>query len=76
MLERGMAIAVVSCTLLRVLENLVRFVDFLEAVFGFLITRIAIRMVLHGLFAERRLDVGLARGAIDRQSFVVTALGH
>jgi hypothetical protein len=33
-------------------------------------------MTLHRLLAERRLDIDLSRGALDRKRFVVTAFGR
>ena len=75
-LEGGVAETVVGRALVRVFEDLVGFVDFLEAVLGFLVAGIAIGMADHGLLAEGGLDVAVARGAFDRESFVVAALGH
>ena len=64
-LERGMAIAIIGGALVRVLQDLVGFVDFLEAVLGVLVARIAIRMAHHRLLAESGLDVTVACGALD-----------
>src|SRR5690606_22511980 len=44
--EGGMSETVVGCALLRILEDLVRFADFLEAVFTLRVAGIAIGMVL------------------------------
>ena len=71
-----MAEAVIGRALVGVLEDLVGLVDFLEAVLGVLVAGIAVRMTLHRLLAEGDLDVAVACGALDRQRFVVAALGH
>src|SRR3984957_5890383 len=52
LLERGMAKTVIGRALVGILEDLVGLVDFLEPVFGFGITRVAVRMVLHRVFAK------------------------
>ncbi len=50
--EGGMAEAIIGRTLVRVLEDLVRLVDFLEAELAALVARIAVRMPLHRELAE------------------------
>ena len=52
LLERGMAVAVIGRALVGVLQDLVGLVDFLEAVLGIVVARIAIRMRLHRQLAE------------------------
>ena len=66
-LECGMAETVIGGALVRVLEDLVGLVDFLEAMLGVLIAGIAVRMTLHRQLAEGGFDVGIARGALDRR---------
>src|SRR5256885_7222609 len=70
-----MAIAVIGGALIAVLEDLVGFVDFLELHFAGGIARILVRMPFHRELAEGRLELGLVRGPIDFQGFVVAALG-
>ena len=53
-LEGGMAEPVIGGALLRVLQRLVGFVDFLELVLAGVIARIAVGMELHGELAESR----------------------
>ena len=76
LLERGVTEAVIGRALIRVLQDLVGFVEFLETVLGVLVARIAIRVELHRLFAKGGLDVAVARGPFDREGLVVAALGH
>ena len=76
LLERGMAEAVVGGALVGVLEDVVGLVDFLELVLAVLVAGIAVRVTLHRELAIGRLELGVARGALDRQDFVVAALGH
>ena len=59
--------AIIGRALVGVLEDLIGFVDFLEAVFGILVALIAIRMALHRLLAESGLDITVSRGAFDRE---------
>ena len=40
------------------------------------LARMAIRVALHRLLAEGGLDVTVAGGALDRERFVIAALGH
>src|SRR5580658_9868432 len=46
--EGGMAEPVIGCALLIVLEDVVGLADFLEFVFGRLVARVAVRVILHG----------------------------
>src|SRR4029077_14953626 len=64
-LEGGVAVAIIGGALVGVLEDLVGFVDFLEAVLGVLVAGIAIRMAHHRLLAERGLDVPVGSSALD-----------
>ena len=61
LLERGVAEAIVGCALLLVLQDVVGFVDFLEALLAILVAWIAVRVMLHGELAVRGLHLGLAR---------------
>ena len=70
LLERGMAEPIVGSALVGVFQDLVGFVDFLEAMLGILVAGVAIGMAGHGLLAERGFDVAVVRGALDRESFV------
>src|SRR5262249_17145652 len=76
MLERGMTKPVIGGALVRVFEDLVGFVDFLETVLGRLVAGIAIRMVLHRIFAKGSFNFAVARRAVDCQGLVIAALGH
>src|SRR6202035_4923644 len=76
LLERGMAIAIIGGALVRVFEDLVGLVDFLEAMLGVLVAGIAIGMAHHRLLAEGGFDVTVSCSALDRERFVVAALGH
>src|SRR5262249_23756758 len=76
LLEGGMTEAIIGGALVAVLEDVIGFVELLEAVLALLVTRIAVRMVLHGQLAEGRLDLHLAGGARHAQDFVVIAFRH
>ncbi len=68
--------AVVGRLLLRVFEDLVGLVDFLEASLGRRVSRILVRMQLHGELAEGALQglfIGVAGNA---QNFIIVAFGH
>src|ERR1700736_5799944 len=66
---------VIGGALVAVFENFVGFVDFLEADFAGGIARILVGVPFHRELAERRLETGLIRVAVDLESFVVAALG-
>src|SRR6516165_9473305 len=66
MLERGMAKTVVSGALVRIFQDLIGLVDFLEAMFGPLVAGIAIRMELHRMLAKGGLDLAVTGTALDR----------
>ena len=76
MLEGGVTKPVVGGAFVAILENVVCLVDFLETVLAFLVTRIAVRVMLHCELAERRLELDLGGGAGNAENFVVVALGH
>ena len=71
-----MTIAVVRGLLLRVGEHLVGLLGLLEFLFGILVVRIAVRVVLHGQLAVGLLDFVVASVAIDAEDFVVIPFGH
>ena len=67
---------VVQAALLRVGNHRIGFCGLLEAVFRGLVTRIAIRVMLHGQLAVGALDVAVARRARDTEDLVVIPLAH
>ena len=71
-----MTIAIISRPFLRIGQNLVGFVQFLELNFSFRIAGIAVGMTLHRRLAESgfHLDVRAALG--NAQNFVVAPPGH
>ena len=75
-LECCVAEAVVGGALVPILEDVIGFVDFLEAMLAFGVAGITVGMVLHGELAECRFQIGIARGALHAQRFVVAALPH
>src|ERR671935_162699 len=66
-LECGVAEAVVSGALVRVLEDFISLVDLLEADFATLVAGIAIGMPFHRELAEGRFQFTFVRGALDPQ---------
>src|SRR5690606_21795140 len=64
-LECCMTETVVGGALLRILQRLVGFVDFLELVLARVVAGIAVRMELHGKLAERNLEFLLVRALLD-----------
>src|SRR5262249_8044978 len=76
LLERRVAEAIIGGALVAVLEHLVGLVDLLEAVLAVLVTRVAVRVKLHGKLAKGALDVGVAGRALDSENLVVIALGQ
>jgi hypothetical protein len=67
---------VVGGTLLRVLQDLIGLGDFLEALLGPGIARIAVRMALLGQLAKSRFKVLLAGLPRQSEDFVIVAPGH
>jgi len=61
---------------LSALEDLVGFVDFLEANLGGFVSGVAIGVPFHRQLAEGGFQLGLTGGAFDLQNLVVAALGH
>ena len=68
--ESGMSEPVISRALLRVLQRLVGFVDFLELLLARRVAGIAIGMELHGELAESALESLLVGRFADTQRFV------
>src|SRR5260370_13912283 len=66
---------VIGGALVAVFENFVGFVDFLEAHFAGGVARILVGVPFHRELAERRLETGLIRIAVDFKGLVVAALG-
>ena len=52
-LEGGCSVAIVGGALLRILQDVVGVIEFLELLFGVLVAGVAVGMVLHGELAER-----------------------
>ena len=75
-LECGVAEAVVSGALVRILEDFISLVDLLEADFATLVAGIAIGMPFHRELAEGGFQFTFVRGALDPQNVVKAALGH
>ena len=75
-LEGGVAILVVSGTLLPVGQGFVGFLRFLELLLRLGVVRIAVGMVLHRQLAISLLDIFLRRVAVDAEDFVIVALAH
>ncbi len=74
--ERGVAELVVGRPLLRVLQDLVGLVHFLETLFGALVTLIAIGVILLRQLAVRAFDRRVVRVARHSQRFVIVTLCH
>src|SRR5215813_13329282 len=75
-LESGMAKAVISGALVRILEDLIGLVDLFEADFAALVARVPVGMPFHRELAEGGFQFTFARRALDLQNVVVAALGH
>ena len=71
-----LAVAVVGGALLVVGKHGVGFTDFLELLFGDLVTRIAVRMVLHGHATIGLLDVVGGSVLADAEHLVIIAIRH
>ena len=76
LLEGLMAEAIIGRALLLVLEDVVRFADVLEFLFGLLIARIAIRVIFHRQLAIGLLDIVRSRLPVDVEKLVIVFLGH
>src|SRR5215218_3101036 len=75
-LERRPAETVVGCPLLRVLQDVIGFVDLLEAIRLLGATVVPVRMTLLGELTVRRLDCSLVRAARNAQQIVIILLDH
>jgi hypothetical protein len=71
-----MAEAVVGRALLAVGEGLVGLVDFLELDLGFVVARVAVRVVLHRELAEGGFHLRFGGGSRDAENLIIIALGH
>jgi hypothetical protein len=71
-----MAEPVIGRTLLRILEELVGLVDFLELAFGLGVVGVLVGMVLHGKLAESALELLLISATRYTKCFVKISLGH
>jgi hypothetical protein len=71
-----MAVLIVSRPLLRIAQNLVGFLGFLEVLFGFRVVGIAVGVVLHRQAAIGLLQLVVGGIAIDAQNFVIVSLRH
>ena len=69
----GMAEAVVGGAFLRVGEDRIGLVDFLEAAGGVVAAAVAVGVVLHGQLAEGGLEPRLVAAAVHAQDVVVVA---
>jgi hypothetical protein len=74
--EGGMAEAVVGGPLLLVPQDLVGLADFLELMLGRGVSRIAVRVILHGPFPIGPLDLVLIGRTADAQGLVIILFGH
>jgi hypothetical protein len=75
-IDAGVTVLVVGRALLRVGENFVGFLDFLEVLLGLGVVRIAIRMIFHRQLAVSLLDFIIGGVAIDAQNVVKVAFCH
>ncbi len=75
-LEAGMPELVVDGALVRVAQHLVRLFAFLEAVFGFRVVGIAIRMKFHCEAAVGLFDLGFRRVSRQVEELIVILLRH
>ncbi len=76
LLEGRMAEAVIGSALLVVLQHVIGFVHFLELRLGLLVSRIAVRVVLHRQFAIRLLQVFVACLTANSQRDVIVLFRH
>ena len=73
-LEGRMAEPVVGRALLRILQRLVGFADFLELVLAGVVAGIAVRMKLHRELAESSFQLLLVSALLDPEGFVEISL--
>jgi hypothetical protein len=66
-------VLIVDRALVRLAENLVSLLGFLEFLFGLLVARIAVRVIFHGKATVGFLDVSLRRRARQIEHLVVVA---
>ena len=71
-----MAEAIVGGALLRIAQHAIRLGGLLEALFGGLIVRVAVRMMLQSHLPIRRLDLLIVGFPSYTKDFVIIALGH
>src|SRR5262249_16305511 len=65
-----------GATLMGILEDLIGLVDFLKAMLGLIVARIAIRMEFHGKLAVSGLQISIVGIAMHAKDLVIIALGH
>ena len=70
------AVLIVHLLLLRIAQNIVGFLNLLEAILGRFIARIQIRMMFAREFAVGFADVVFAGAALDAEGLIVIGLGH
>src|SRR5690606_33920646 len=75
-LEGCVTETIIGGPLLRILQRLVGFADFLELSFGFLVIRIPVRMIFHRQAAIGALQSGSVGTSVDAQHFVEISFGH
>src|SRR5262249_17557108 len=71
LLERRVTKAVIGSAFIAVLKDLIGLVEFLEAMFGVVVARIAIRVEFHGQLAIGGLEIGVVSTALDAKDFVI-----
>jgi hypothetical protein len=75
-LEGGVAVTVIGCPLLRILQHVIGVTDRLELRFRFLAPRIAVRMAFHRQAAIGGLDRLLVRAPLDLEQLVKIYFSH
>ena len=75
-LEGPMAEPVIGGLFLRVLQDVVGFVDLLELVLGCLVSGIGVRMILLGELAESALEFPLVGPFADAQNLIEITFRH
>ena len=75
-LEAGMTELIVDGALMGIAQDFVGFLALLEAVLGFRVVGIAIRMEFHGEPAIRLLDLGFGGGSGHLEEFIEILLRH